>query len=49
MCPFERHKLMMSLRMLEKNKNMNCQYLTDYDILKKKYKFIHDVVSKCET
>ncbi|CDU19446.1 conserved protein, unknown function [Plasmodium yoelii] len=43
MCPFERHKLMMSLRMLEKNKNVNCEYLTDYDILKKKYKFIHDV------
>ncbi|CAD2109744.1 conserved protein, unknown function [Plasmodium vinckei] len=43
MDPFERHKLMMSLRMLEKNKNTDCQYLTDYDILKKKYKFIHDV------
>ncbi|VEV57858.1 conserved protein, unknown function [Plasmodium vinckei vinckei] len=43
MDPFERHKLMMSLCMLEKNKNTDCQYLSDYDILKKKYKFIHDV------
>ncbi|CRG98472.1 conserved protein, unknown function [Plasmodium relictum] len=41
---FERHKLMMSLRLLEKekNKNNNEQYLNDYDILKKKYNFIHD-------
>ncbi|SBS81470.1 conserved protein, unknown function [Plasmodium malariae] len=45
LCPFERHKLMMSLRLLEKEKkeNKNEQYLNDYDILKKKYNFIHDV------
>ncbi|CRG93379.1 conserved protein, unknown function [Plasmodium gallinaceum] len=45
---FERHKLMMSLRLLEKEKNKsdNEQYLNDYDILKKKYNFIHDSTEK---
>ncbi|GAW78978.1 hypothetical protein, conserved [Plasmodium gonderi] len=43
--PIERHKLMMSLRHLEKTKVENNQekYLSDYDILKKKYQFVHDV------
>ncbi|CZT62748.1 hypothetical protein PFMG_02361 [Plasmodium falciparum IGH-CR14] len=44
--PFERHKLMMSLRSLEEEKkkeNKNEKYLSDYDILRKKYNFIHDV------
>ncbi|EUT87619.1 hypothetical protein PFAG_01943 [Plasmodium falciparum Santa Lucia] len=46
--PFERHKLMMSLRSLEEEKkkeNKNEKYLSDYDILRKKYNFIHDVTN----
>ncbi|SBS79924.1 conserved protein, unknown function [Plasmodium ovale curtisi] len=51
MGPFERHKLMMSLRKLEteKKENKSEQYVTDYDILKKQYKFIHDASSEKNT
>ncbi|ANQ05731.1 Uncharacterized protein PCOAH_00001590 [Plasmodium coatneyi] len=42
--PMERHKLMMSLHSLQKTKMESDQgkYLDDYDVLKKKYQFIHD-------
>ncbi|EUD66596.1 hypothetical protein C922_02917 [Plasmodium inui San Antonio 1] len=46
--PMERHKLMMSLRSLQKTKMESDQgkYLDDYDVLKKKYQFVHDAASE---
>ncbi|KJP84972.1 hypothetical protein AK88_05395 [Plasmodium fragile] len=48
MSPMERHKLMMSLRSLQKTKMESDQekYLDDYDLLKKKYQFVHDAASE---
>lgn len=43
--PMERHKLMMSLKNLENTGNSQSQhhYISDYEMLKQKYNFIHDV------
>ncbi|EDL43783.1 hypothetical protein, conserved [Plasmodium vivax] len=48
MSPMERHKLMMSLRSLQKTKMESDQgkYLDDYDVLKRKYQFVHDADSE---
>ncbi|CAA9986211.1 conserved protein, unknown function [Plasmodium knowlesi strain H] len=46
--PMERHKLMMSLHSLQKTKmeSYHGKYLDDYDVLKKKYQFVHDAAKE---